>query len=114
MLNENRRYIVAKSEKNEICGFAGILINYDMGEIMNIVVKKDKRQQGIGQELLNALIILAEKTGLESLILEVNEKNRSAIRLYEKNGFQEVGERKKYYHNVDNAILMQKKLYLRK
>ena len=38
--------------------------------------------------------------------LEVNENNIPAIKLYEKFNFQKVGLRKKYYNNIDNAILM--------
>ncbi len=33
-------------------------------------------------------------------------KNIPAIKLYEKYGFKQVGLRKKYYNNKDNAILM--------
>ncbi len=88
-------------------GFAGILINLDCVEIMNIVVRKSFRHQGIGQELLEELIDLAKETNLECLKLEVNEKNFPAIKLYKKNGFEEVGRRPKYYHNIEDAILMQ-------
>ena len=44
--------------------------------------------------------------------LEVNENNTSAIALYKKYNFKQVGLRKKYYNNTDNAILMS--LYLKK
>lgn len=107
---ETRKYIVAKAENGEILGFAGIIINPDCAEIMNIVVKKSERKQGVGQKLLDELINLAKETGLNSLNLEVNEKNIPAIQLYQKNGFEEIGRRKKYYNQTDDAILFQKKL----
>ena len=107
---ENRKYIVAKSDENEIIGFAGILINYDTVELMNIVVRKKYRNQGIGQKLLEEIIKIARKTKLEILNLEVNERNIYAIKLYEKNGFKKIGMRPKYYNNQNDAILMQKEI----
>lgn len=107
---QNRRYIIAKSDDGNILGFAGIIVNPDITEIMNIVVRKSYRQQGVGQKLLEELIRLAKKTGLETLDLEVNAMNFPAIHLYEKNGFEIIGRRSKYYHNINDAILMQKLL----
>ena len=36
----------------------------------------------------------------------MNVNNIPAISLYKKFGFKEVGIRKKYYNNLDNAIIM--------
>ena len=55
ILKENRKYIVYKQE-DEILGFAGISIILDEAELMNIVVRKDKRNQGIGHKLLQNII----------------------------------------------------------
>ena len=106
ILNENSKYIIAKNENGEILGFAGIFINVDFAEVMNIVVRKKFRNQGIGKKLLEKLISLCQEIGAESLKLEVNEKNKIAIKLYENIGFNIVGRRKKYYNNLDDAILM--------
>lgn len=76
---------------------------------MNIVVRKSYRNQGIGQSLLEKLIKMAKATNLEKINLEVNEVNELAIKLYEKNGFERIGKRPKYYNNND-AIIMSKKL----
>ena len=103
--NENTKYIKASIE-NKIVGFAGILINYDDIHVMNIVVRKDCRNNGIGKILMEALIELAKKENKESLTLEVNEKNIPAIKLYEKFNFEILGIRKKYYNGIDNAIIM--------
>jgi len=104
---ENREYIVAKDGK-EIVGFAGIIISLDDAEITNIVTKKDRRREGIGNALLNELIRISKEKGKDNLSLEVNEENEYAIRLYEKNGFQVLGRRKKYYNNTNDALIMTK------
>ena len=103
--NGKSKYFVLKQE-NEIIGFAGILLIIDEVNIMNIVVRKDKRNLGIGSLLLEKIIDFSEIHNATSITLEVNEKNVPAIRLYEKYGFKQVGIRKKYYNNEDNAILM--------
>ena len=54
--NGKSKYFVAKQE-NEIVGFAGILLIIDQVNIMNIVVKKDKRNFGIGSLLLEEIIL---------------------------------------------------------
>lgn len=105
--NPRSRYIVAKQNK-EILGFAGIIDTYDQMEITNIVVRKDYRNQGIGNLLLKELINLSKDKNV--IYLEVNSKNINAIKLYEKNGFKKCGLRKKYYNNTDDAILMELKL----
>ena len=103
--NGKSKYFVAKQE-NEIVGFAGILLIIDQVNIMNIVVKKDKRNIGIGSLLLEEIIRYSKIHNATSITLEVNEKNIPAIKLYKKYGFKQVGLRRKYYNNEDNAILM--------
>lgn len=107
--NCNSKYIVAKLN-GEIVGFAGIINTLDQMEITNIVVKKDMRNQGIGNTLLNELINLTIASKINTIFLEVNSNNTYAIKLYEKNGFKQVGLRKKYYNNTDDAILMNLKI----
>ena len=90
VLKEECRYIVAKTEEGEIIGFAGILINIDIVEIMNIVVKKSYRHKGVGQKLLEELIKMAKESGFDTINLEVNSQNEPAINLYKKLGFKEI------------------------
>ena len=107
--NDNSLYFVAKN-KNEILGFIGITKNIDFVEILNVVVKKDFRNKGIGNQLLQKIIEVAKEMKMQEIYLEVNEKNENAIKLYEKNNFKKIGERKKYYNGKDNAILMSFKI----
>ena len=107
--NPNSEYFVAKLENN-ILGFAGIWKSVDDVHITDIVVKKSNRQNGIGSKLLEKLIQTAKMQNFKSITLEVNEHNLPAINLYLKYGFKNVGFRKKYYGNKDNAIIMTKEL----
>ena len=103
--NLNWTYFVVKGNE-EIVGFAGIVKMVDEIDIMNIVVKKSKRKLGIGSALLQKIIEFSKEQKATSITLEVNYKNNPAIALYQKFGFKQVGLRKKYYHNTDDAILM--------
>ena len=107
--NPNSEYFVAKLENNILC-FAGIWKAVDDVHITDIVVKKSNRQTGIGSKLLEKLIQTAKSQNFNSITLEVNEHNQPAINLYLKYGFKNVGFRKKYYNNKDNAIIMTKEL----
>ena len=106
LLSTSSYYIIAKCE-DIITGFAGIKFLLDEAHITNIVTKKDMRNLGIGSKLLENLIEKA-KENCSLITLEVNEKNRFAIALYKKYGFETLGTRKKYYDNKFDAYIMTK------
>lgn len=102
--SDSSHYLVVK-DNSKIIGFAGIKVTVPDCDIMNIVVKKDFRNQGIGSLLLKELINLSKSLKVQNLFLEVNEKNRPAILLYNKFGFKKISTRKNYYKD-NNAIVM--------
>jgi len=94
-------------QNDEIVGLLGINQIMDIVEIRNIAVKKIYRGKGFGKNLLTYFLKEVQKNDtIQKIELEVNEKNEIAIQLYKKQGFKEVGRRKKYYNNQDDAILM--------
>lgn len=99
------KYIVIK-QNEEIYGFAGFRTIFEEMEIMNIVTKVDKRNQGFASNMLSYILRYAHNHEMEKINLEVNENNLSAIKLYKTYGFQVVGKRNKYYKDGGNAILM--------
>ena len=102
--SDSSHYLVVK-DNSKIIGFAGIKVTVPDCDIMNIVVKKDFRNQGIGSLLLKELINLSKSLNVKNLFLEVNERNTPAILLYNKFGFNKISIRKNYYKN-DTAIVM--------
>ena len=109
--NSNSYYIVVKdvTTNNKIVGFAGLKIVIDEADLMYIVTRKDKRNLGIATAMLDNLINnVAKQKNIKKITLEVNQKNTSAIKLYQKFNFKQIAIRKKYYKNVDDAIIMQK------
>lgn len=104
--NPASSYIVALDENKNVVGYAGIWQPLEEAHITNIVTKKDKRQNKIGTKMIEKLIDMAKKRKLSDITLEVNINNLPAINLYKKYQFKEVGLRKKYYNNIDDAIIM--------
>lgn len=102
--SDSSHYLVVK-DNSKIIGFAGIKVILPDADIMNIIVKKDFRNQGIGSLLLKELINLSKSLNIKNLFLEVNEKNTPAILLYNKFGFKKISTRKNYYKD-NNAIVM--------
>tara|TARA_B100000795_G_scaffold227859_1_gene184337 strand:- start:689 stop:1138 length:450 start_codon:yes stop_codon:yes gene_type:complete len=102
---------VFKVLKNEtdIIGYYIALFASDECELLNITVKSGLQKKGFGQLLLEDLLNECRKKNIVNIFLEVRRSNSLAIRLYENNGFNEVGVRNNYYQNRDgkeDAILM--------
>ena len=80
----------------------------DEGEILRIAVNKKIRKAGLGRKLLTATIDEMKKSGANEIFLEVRASNESAIALYKSVGFEQIGIRKGYYDNKEDAILYKK------
>ena len=110
-LSNERFYFVGLFESDELVGYGGMTTVLDEGDVANIAVRSDKRGQGLGKTILNALCEEAQKRGVVYLHLEVRESNAPARHLYESFGFTVDGIRKNYYTKPqENAVLMTKKL----
>ena len=99
---------------NNKSALAVISLIKDELEIYFIGVKKDLRNQGIGKQFLCDIIKLAKDRGATSIILEVNKKNKIALKMYKSLNFEGYGTRKNYYYSPDgrhaDALIMQLKL----
>lgn len=106
-LNENRlsHYLVALID-GEVCGYVGAWFVLDEVHITTFAVDPDMRGRGIGRRLLGQLLREAVDGGARWAVLEVRESSEAAIGLYESFGFRQVGVRKKYYENEENALVL--------
>ena len=103
--NTNNILLVAKNNEN-IVGFTVINVVLDEATIENIVTKKDMRNKHIASNLMEEAIKICKEKNLSCLTLEVNSLTTPAINLYQKFNFKNIGLRKKYYNNTDDAIIM--------
>lgn len=100
---------VDETDGNTLAGFACLMWYGDEGEILNIAVRTSARKNGIGQRLMDAMLTEGAADGVHDFYLEVRESNAAARHLYDKNGFEILGIRKRYYSKpVENAVIMRK------
>lgn len=88
-----------------LAGFALSRIAGEEAEILSICVRRSERGKGVGAALLGRHLSGVGQRGARQLFLEVEEGNASAIALYRRFGFQDVGRRKSYYHRPGGAAL---------
>jgi len=83
--------------EGEVAAYAILWCTLEEGELANIAVRDDLRGRGIGSDLLDWMLGVAERSGVRTVYLEVRESNEGALRLYGGRGFEEIGVRKQYY-----------------
>lgn len=102
--DENKYYAVYSNDEGEV-GFGSYVQIFDEGHILNIAVLPSHRQKGIGTKILENLIETGIKNGISAFTLEVRVSNVAAQKLYERMGFVNVGARKKYYPDKEDAYI---------
>jgi [ribosomal protein S18]-alanine N-acetyltransferase len=76
-------------------------------------VRDEFRSVGFGRRLLEHLLERAAAAGTNEAYLEVRPSNLSAIRLYQRLGFEQIGIRRGYYQAPDgreDAIVLKLEL----
>ena len=80
-----------------VIGYGVLWCLLDQGELANMAVAPEFLGQGLAVGLLDHLLEVASKRGVNSIYLEVRESNERAADLYIGFGFEEVGRRENYY-----------------
>ena len=108
--NQLAFYLVARIKPGDkAVAYIGAWKVLDEVHITTLAVVEKYRCCGIGSRLLEALVISTVNRGARYLTLEVRPSNLSAIKFYEKHGFETLGRRKRYYVDED-ALIMTKEL----
>ena len=96
-------------EDDRVAGYVGSQSVMGESDMMNVAVHPDFRRQGVAEKLVLELVVALAKNDNHCLTLEVRASNVSAISLYEKLGFAQVGLRKNYYRNPkEDALILRK------
>jgi [ribosomal protein S18]-alanine N-acetyltransferase len=78
----------------------------DEAEVLTLAVAPAMRRRGIGANLLQEAKAQAVTRGADAIFLEVAADNAAALALYRREGFAEVGRRRRYYADASDALLM--------
>ena len=106
---DDARYYVAERE-GQLLGCCGVLMIAGEGNITNVVIAPEARNQGIGTAMLEHLMEEGTHEGLTAYTLEVRVSNAAAIHVYEKLGFVSEGIRPGFYEKpTEDAVIFWKR-----
>lgn len=106
---EDARYYVAERD-GQLLGGCGVLMIAGEGNITNVVIALEARNQGIGTAMLQHLMQEGDREGLTAYTLEVRVSNAAAIHVYEKLGFVSAGIRPNFYEKpAEDALIFWKR-----
>ena len=105
LTNDLATWLVAMDGET-VAGYVGAQTVMDEADMLNLAVLPKYRERGIGKRLCRALM---GTLPAHSLSLEVRVSNETAIGLYKKLGFAQVGLRKNYYQKPkEDALILRK------
>lgn len=88
---------IAEHPPGIVAAYAVLWCIHDEGELANLAVRPTLQRRGIGAELLDCVLGVAQERGVKSVYLEVRTSNEAAQTLYASREFQQVGVRRNYY-----------------
>lgn len=98
---------VALAGDGSVTGFGCLMTTGFETHITNVAVDPKLQRQGIGRQLVAALLDQTVRLGLDDATLEVRMTNHAAQRLYQSFGFAPAGVRPNYYADVgEDALIM--------
>jgi len=109
-LSSERHAVLIAHRDGAALGYAIASTVSDEAELARIGVATAWRGRGLGRLLLDATVQECSRRGVSRLFLEVRAGNAVARRLYESAGFRQIGLRRQYYGDGEDAIVMEKAL----
>ena len=95
---------------HEIIGYFVATVTFDTSDLLNICIHPLQQGLGLGQQLFQNFVKQVNTQGVTQVFIEVRESNQSALLFYQKLGFDEIDQRKKYYSNGENAKILRLKI----
>ncbi|SNB45601.1 [SSU ribosomal protein S18P]-alanine acetyltransferase [Geobacter sp. DSM 9736] len=99
--------LVAFDAGGRVAGYICAMQVLDEGHILDVAVRPDLRGCGIGRLLVEKVLGMCRQSGADYVSLEVRPSNLAAVELYRRMGFIVTGRRPRYYHDGEDALLME-------
>src|SRR3954451_833484 len=106
---ETRWYVVAEDHAGP-SGYAGLFATEHEADVQTVAVRRDRQGQGLGDQLVRALLDEARRREVRRVVLEVRDGNLAAQKLYARHGFASMGRRRGYYGPGLDAVVMERHL----
>lgn len=105
-------FSVVMHKDSDILGFAIYSPIIPESHLLNIAIDPAYQGKGLGDKLLQQIILQNRTIGVKTISLEVRVSNLPAINLYEKRGFHKDAIRPDYYSGSpkEDALLMSLKI----
>lgn len=94
------------SQKAGMAGFAIWHLLSPEAELCSIAIDPAVQKSGWGFYLMNAMHRDLQAAGISRFFLEVRAGNIPAVSLYKKLGYAQIGMRRRYYSDGEDALLM--------
>ncbi|MEY2853513.1 MAG: hypothetical protein RL030_645 [Pseudomonadota bacterium] len=94
-----------------LIGYAVMSSGAGEAHVLNLCIAEAWRARGIGGHLLAHLLEFAKGLAVRDVYLEVRPSNTGAIRLYQSQGFSQIGVRRGYYQAVggrEDAVVLRR------
>ncbi len=106
LARETGRHLVLEDGRGAVLGW----ITEDVAEIDMLAVHPAARRTGLGRRLLDAWEADVRTRGAARVWLDVRPSNEAALRLYRGAGYRPTGRRPRYYHDGEDALLLERTL----
>lgn len=110
LISDNNKKCYVVQYEGTVVSYLGAETVLDECNIGNVVTDEKYRGRGFAKALMSYLLDDLKKSGIVKVFLEVEHDNAPAIALYEKSGFVRYGQRRDYYGQGRDAVLMSKEL----
>ncbi len=101
------KYVLEK--ENKIIGYLILWIIDKEATVMTFAIDKAYRGLGLGKYFFKEVMGRLSNS-IDRILLDVRKSNIKAIKLYKSLGFKILGERKKFYSDGEDALLMGKEI----
>jgi [ribosomal protein S18]-alanine N-acetyltransferase len=103
--NSFSRMLVVENN-DQVTGYLCCWCVADEVHVLNVAVHPGYRRRGIARGLMEEILLEARKEKAKTVSLEVRKGNLAAVSLYHHLGFHQIGVRRRYYENGEDALLM--------
>lgn len=108
LVQSDHYYLFAIDYKGLTVGFSLFhFVDCDVAHLLKIVIVEKFQKIGLATKLLKHNISFFTNVAARSIYLEVAENNFTALKFYERHGFNHLSIKKKFYTDGQNACAMQ-------
>ncbi len=100
---------VLRDPKAVLIAYSVMTLMIDEAHLLNLSVARGCQREGVGWRTLEWMAEVARGYGARTMLLEVRPSNASAVRMYERYGFERIGARRGYYPAAsgrEDAVVM--------